>query len=67
VVAILICLLLAALAIAWVHAEPLTGGLLGRTAPSPLWYRLGCSLLLCLPGIFWLRKVRHRSWHENVA
>jgi hypothetical protein len=67
VVAVLICLLLTALAIVWVHAEPLTGGILGRTAPSPLWYRLGCSLMLCVPGMFWLRKLRHRSSRDNVA
>lgn len=67
VMAVILCLLLAALAIVWVHAEPLTGGILGRTAPSPLWYRLGCSLVLCLPGMFWLRKLRHRSSHDNVA
>jgi hypothetical protein len=49
---VLICLILVGFAVVYVlPAEPLTGGFLGRTMPSPLWYRGGSFLLFCLPGI----------------
>jgi hypothetical protein len=68
VVSLLVCLLLVAFAFIYVlPAEPMTGGFLGRTMPSPLWYRGGCSGLLCLPGALWLFKVWHNSVHDSVA
>jgi hypothetical protein len=69
VVSVLVCLLLLGFAIVYVlPAEHLTAGfMLRRTMPSPLWYRGGCSMLLCLPGVFWLLKVWHNSDHDSVA
>lgn len=70
VVSVLVCLFLAAFAFVYVlPAEPLTGGFLGRTMPSPLWYRAGCSALFCLPSVFWLWSIwhRHHSNHDGVV
>ncbi|MGA2280807.1 MAG: hypothetical protein ABSG80_10955 [Verrucomicrobiota bacterium] len=68
IVSVLVCLLLAGFAVVYVFpTEPLTGGFLGRTIPSPLWYRGCISLLLCLPSVFWLWKVWHHSSHNDVA
>jgi hypothetical protein len=45
-------LALIALAVYVAGAEPLKPGFLGRESPSPLWYRGGRSVLLCLPAVF---------------
>jgi hypothetical protein len=52
-VSLAICLALLALAFYVVSAEPLTQGLFGREAHSPLWYRAGRFVVLALPGVFW--------------
>jgi hypothetical protein len=68
IVSVLVCLTLVGFAFVYVlPAEPLTGGFLGRTMPSPLWYRGGSCLLLCVPGIFWLWRLRHHSLHDDVV
>jgi hypothetical protein len=51
------CLALAALAIYVFPAEPLTQGVFSRQLASPLWYRGGRSLVLGLPGTFWLIQI----------
>ena len=48
-------------------AEPLSGGLLGRTMPSPLWFRGSLAVLLCLPSVFWLWKTWQQSRPDAVA
>jgi hypothetical protein len=67
VTSLLVCLLLVAFAFTLLPAEPLTAGFLGRTAPSPLWYRGGCFVLLCLPGVIWLSTARRHSAHDSMA
>jgi hypothetical protein len=52
-VSLAICLALLALAVYVVPPEPLTQGLFGREAPSPLWYRAGRFVVLALPSAFW--------------
>ena len=51
-VSLVICLALLALAVYVVPAEPLTQGLFGREAPSPLWYRGARFVVLALPSVF---------------
>ena len=52
VVSLLVCLYLAGFALyAVLPVEP--KGFL-RSEPSPLWFRGGLTLLLCLPGVFWI-------------
>ena len=68
VVSVLVCLILVVFAAAYVlPAEPATGGFLGRSTPSPLWFRGGCFLLLSLPSVFWLLKVRFFSTHDDAC
>jgi hypothetical protein len=54
------CLILAWIAIHLLPAEPVTSGLwLSRSQSSPLWFRGGITLFLCMPGIFcfwWIRR-----------
>ena len=54
--ALLVCLYLAGNGIfAILPAEQLYHNfMLGRDEPSPLWYRSSLTLLMCLPGIFWI-------------
>ncbi len=40
---------------------------LSRHAPSPLWFRGGLTLLLCLPGIFWIWRERQRVVQEHSS
>jgi hypothetical protein len=59
VASLLVCFFLVWLAIQVLPAEPLDhSGFLGRSESSPLWYRSGLALLLCVPVIFW-------SWWER--
>ena len=53
IVSILVCLLLAGFALALCPAEATSAGWLGRTQPSPVWFRAGRLLLLCVPAIIW--------------
>ena len=52
-VSVLVCVLVAALAFVWYPAEAKSGGFLGRTQPSPFWFRGGRALLLCVPAVIW--------------
>ncbi len=57
----LVCLVLLGCAVAFgLSEEHANGGLLGRTTLSPWWYRMGRSLLLCLPAVFWLQRFLRR-------
>lgn len=40
---------------------------LDRHVPSPLWYRGGLSLLLCMPVIFWIWSARRRLARQRGA
>jgi hypothetical protein len=55
--ALLPCLALLALAVYVAGPEPLKSGFLGREAHSPVWYRGGRVLLLCLPAVFWVAAI----------
>ena len=66
VVAVLACVSLVGLAIAWFPAEPTTQGFLGRSQPSPMWFRGGRVLLLCVPGVFWLWWMRRHLAQDRI-
>jgi amino acid permease len=66
-VAILACLALVCLAIAWFPAEPTTQGFLGRSQPSPLWFRGGRVLVLCVPGVFWFWWIRRHLTQNGLT
>jgi hypothetical protein len=51
--ALLACLALAIAAMLWFPAEPTSVGFLGRSQPSPLWFRAGRLGMLCVPILFW--------------
>jgi hypothetical protein len=51
--AFVICLLLLALGLYALPAEPLSTGLFARQAPSPWWYRGARLILLALPALWW--------------
>lgn len=54
IVSLLACLFLAGLGLfEALPPEPLSGGFMGRSMPSPFWYRGGMTCLGCLPSIFW--------------
>ena len=68
VISALVCLILVGYAVVGVlPAEPLSGGWLGRTMPSPLWFRGSLALLLCLPSVFWLWKTWQHSTYDTAA
>ena len=54
VVALVFVLLILWLAISILPAEPLSGGFLGRSRGSPVWFRLVNFGFLSLPCVFWL-------------
>lgn len=57
IVSAVVCLLLArTLAMGFFGPERLSGGWLGRSEPSPWWFRGGLMVLFLLPAAFWL-------WH----
>jgi hypothetical protein len=60
VVSALICLALVCLAISALPSEVASqgGGFLTRSEPSPVWYRGGNALLMCVPAMFWI----WRTW-----
>jgi hypothetical protein len=58
-IALVTCLVLAAIAIYVLPPERPATGLFGRDAPSPLWYRGGRFLLMSLPAAFWILRRRH--------
>jgi hypothetical protein len=62
-VSLLTSMLLIALAVHVTPAEPLSEGLLGRTASSPIWYRVARLFTLVLPAVLWLcaRRRHQRS------
>jgi hypothetical protein len=60
-VSLAICLGFLILAIYLLPSEPLTEGLFGRETPSPTWYRVGRSMVLGLPSVFWVLARRWRS------
>jgi hypothetical protein len=49
----LACLALVGIVLSAVGPEPTGGGWLGRSAPSPAWYRWGRVLVGCMPIAFW--------------
>lgn len=52
-VSVVVCALLAAVAVASLRSEPLGTGLLGRTIASPIGYRALRAVALALPLVFW--------------
>ena len=54
VVSLIGCLSLLGVAIFWFPLEANNSGFLGRSRPSPLWFRGGRVLLASLPSAFWL-------------
>jgi hypothetical protein len=55
VVSLLVCLVLVWIAIHFLPAEPIDhSGYLGRSEPSPLWFRGSMAVLMALPGVIWL-------------
>jgi hypothetical protein len=50
---LLVCMLFAGLALMALRPEPPVNGFLGRSEPSPIWFRGVLSLVLCVPGAFW--------------
>jgi hypothetical protein len=68
VVSVLACLSLVGLAMVWFPAEPTTQGFLGRSQPSPMWFRGGRVLQLCVPGVFWFRWIwRHLAQDRSIG
>ena len=66
VVSLLACLLLAGTGLfSALPPEPLSGGWLGRSMPSPFWYRGGVTCLSCLPSLFWAWWELRRFAHER--
>lgn len=55
VVSLLACLFLVGLAVVNYYHEAHPRGVFGGLRePDPFWYRGGLTLLLCLPGVFWV-------------
>jgi hypothetical protein len=54
VVSLLLCLLLAGIAVWGLHQDEHATGIMGGHYEIPLWYRGGRTLLLCVPGVFWV-------------
>jgi hypothetical protein len=54
VVSLLVCVFLAWLAVYFLHADEDKTGIFGGHYDVPLWYRGGRTLLLCVPGVFWV-------------
>jgi len=54
VVSLLLCVLLAGLAVWGLHQDKNAKGIFGGHYEIPLWYRGGRTLLFCLPGVFWV-------------
>src|SRR5437867_1060347 len=65
VVSVLLCVLVAGLAVFWYPAEARSEGFLGRTQPSPFWFRSGRVLLLCVPGLIWFWSTRRRLARQS--
>jgi len=64
---LLVCLFLAGWGILVVYPEDVHG-LFGRREPSPLWFRGGLTLLLWVPGIFWIWwERRHVVRERDIA
>jgi hypothetical protein len=53
-VSLLVCVLLAGLAVAVLHEDEHARGMFGGPRTIPLWYRGGRTLLLCVPSVFWI-------------
>jgi hypothetical protein len=53
-VSLLVCVLLAGLAVLGLHQDENAKGIFGGHYDIPLWYWGGRTLLLCLPGVFWI-------------
>ena len=68
IASVIACLLLVVFAFFYVlPPEPISYGFLGRPASSPLWFRLGNVLVLCLPGLLWTWGATRRSRHDQTA
>jgi hypothetical protein len=70
IVSLLVCLSLIALGVCLLPPDRVTHGLLGRSTPTPLWFRGGMAMTLSLPFAFWLRWPLHfwlRSRRERQA
>ena len=61
VVSLLLCVLVAALAVSGLHADESATGVFGGHIEIPFWYRGGRTLLLCLPSVFWVWWTRRRA------
>lgn len=53
VVSLLLCVLLAGIAVCALHADESARGIIGGHYEVPFWYRAGRTLVLWLPGAFW--------------
>ena len=53
-ISLLVCVLLAGLAVVWLHADESATGIFRGHYDIPLWYRGGRTLLLCVPSVFWV-------------
>jgi hypothetical protein len=53
-VSLLVCVLLVGTAAVWLQADERATGIFGGPREVPPWYRGGRTLLLCLPGFFWV-------------
>ena len=63
----LACLALLGIVLSMVGPEPTSTGWLGRSAPSPAWYRWGRVLVGCIPIAFWgWALVREKKRRKNA-
>ena len=59
IVSLLVCLLLIALGANFLPPDHVTHGFLGRSTPTPFWFRSSLAMTLCLPFGLWLRWPLH--------
>src|SRR5208283_1934627 len=53
-VSLLVCVLLAGFAVWGLHQDESKHDIFGAHYEIPLWYRGGRTLLVCVPGVFWV-------------
>ena len=64
---LLLCVLLAGIAVMGLHQDENAKGIFGGHYYIPLWYRGGRTLLLCLPGVFWIWWIRRHLAQNRSA
>ena len=65
IVSLVLCILVLGIGLMYLPAEPVTHGFLGRSAPSPIWFRGGLVLASAMPLVFWMRWP-FRGWRRTT-